>query len=84
MDVLYQFFLETLLLTAVGGLIGLLLGYGTIELWNRNVDIFPLVLPLWAIKLALGSSLLTGCVFGVYPALKAARLQPSRALRYGD
>lgn len=83
-DVLYQFFLETLLLTTVGGLIGLLLGYGTIELWNRNMDIFPLVLPLWAIKLALGSSLITGCVFGVYPALKAARLQPSRALRYGD
>lgn len=83
-DILYQFFLETLLLTAVGGLIGLLLGYGTIELWNQNMDVFPLILPVWAIKLALASSLITGCVFGVYPALKAARLQPSRALRYGD
>lgn len=84
MDILYQFFLETLLLTAVGGLIGLLLGYGAIQLWNQSIDVFLLILPIWAIKLAIGSSLITGCLFGVYPALKAARLQPSRALRYGD
>lgn len=83
-DILYQFFLETLLLTTGGGVIGLLLGYAAIELWNEHISAFSLVLPMWAIKLAIGSSFITGCVFGIYPALKAARLQPSRALRYGD
>jgi len=81
-EVMGQFFFETLLLCLLGGAIGLGLGYAFIEMWNANISVFSLVLPLWAIELALYSSLIIGSLFGIYPALKAARMNPSRALRY--
>ena len=81
-EILVQFFFETLLLCVIGGVIGIGLGYGFIELWNSNIDIFALVLPLWAVKLALYMSIGVGSVFGIYPALKAAMMNPSKSLRY--
>ncbi|HEY9578174.1 MAG TPA: FtsX-like permease family protein, partial [Pseudobacillus sp.] len=75
-------FFETVLLCLLGGLIGLGAGYVFIELWNDNVSIFSLVLPFWSVKLALYSSLVIGTLFGIYPALKAARANPSKALRF--
>ncbi|OAH54520.1 macrolide ABC transporter permease [Domibacillus aminovorans] len=81
-EVMGQFFFETLLLCFIGGAVGIGLGYGFIELWNSQVDIFALVLPIWAVKLALYSSLVIGGLFGIYPALKAARMNPSKALRF--
>ncbi|GLY09095.1 ABC transporter permease [Pseudobacillus badius] len=81
-EVMLQFFFETLLLCVLGGLIGLGIGYLFIELWNHNISVFSLVLPLWAVKLALYSSLGVGTLFGIYPALKAARMNPSKALRF--
>lgn len=81
-EILLQFFIETILLCLAGGIIGLLLGYGFVQWWNGAITIFPLVLPMWVIQLALGSSILIGCICGIYPAIKAARLQPSRALRF--
>lgn len=82
LEILYQFFFETLLLCIWGGVIGLLLGYAFIEWWNGSITIFSLFMPVWVVNLALLSSLGIGCICGIYPAIKAARLQPSKALRF--
>lgn len=81
-EILIQFFFETLLLCVLGGLIGIGLGYTFIEIWNSHMDLIALILPLWAVKLSLYTSIGIGCLFGIYPALKAASMKPSTALRY--
>ncbi|MFC7685322.1 ABC transporter permease [Ureibacillus sp. GCM10028918] len=81
-EIMIQFFFETLLLCFIGGVIGIGLGYAFIEIWNNNIDLFALVLPVWAVKLALYTTLASGCLFGIYPALKAALMNPSKALRF--
>ncbi|SER69234.1 ABC transporter permease [Psychrobacillus sp. OK032] len=81
-EIMGQFFFETLLLCCIGGAVGIGLGYAFIEVWNSNIEIFALVLPMWAVKLALYTTFGIGSLFGIYPALKAARMKPSRALRF--
>ncbi len=81
-EIMGQFFFETLLLCFIGGAVGIGLGYAFIEAWNNNIEIFALVLPMWAVKLALYTSFGIGGLFGIYPALKAARMNPSKALRF--
>lgn len=81
-EIMVQFFVETLLLCMIGGAIGVGLGYVFITVWNDQIDIFTLVLPLWAVKLSLYTSIGVGSVFGIYPALKAASMNPSKALRF--
>ncbi|WP_458411784.1 ABC transporter permease [Schinkia sp. CFF1] len=81
-EIMYQFFFETILLCLIGGVIGLLLGYGFVEWWNSTITVFSLVLPLWIVQLSLVSSVAVGCICGIYPAVKAAKLQPSQALRF--
>ncbi|WP_394238263.1 ABC transporter permease [Niallia oryzisoli] len=81
-EILYQFFFETLLLCVVGGAVGLALAFGFVEWWNGSITIFSLFIPIWVVKLALFSSVGIGCICGIYPAIKAARLQPSEALRF--
>ncbi len=81
-EIMLQFFFETFLLCIIGGAVGIGLGYGFIELWNSNIELFSLVLPLWAVKLTLYTSIGIGALFGIYPALKAARMNPSKALRF--
>jgi putative ABC transport system permease protein len=80
-DVLWQFLVEAMTLTGVGGVIGVLAGLGA----GKLVDIFsPLTfaVPIWGILLAFGSATAIGLFFGIYPAMKAARLDPVEALRY--
>jgi putative ABC transport system permease protein len=80
-DVIAQFLLEALLLSAAGGLLGIALGVLAIPLaasLNQGVAL----LDPGSIPLALGVSLATGLVFGLYPALRAARLDPIEALMY--
>jgi putative ABC transport system permease protein len=81
-EIMVQFFFETLLLCIIGGIVGISLGYAFIELWNSNIALFELVLPLWAVKLALITTFGIGSLFGIYPAMKAARMNPSKALRF--
>ena len=79
-DILIQFLVESTTLSMVGGLIGLLLAYGISKLLVKFSPI-PAELPIWAAFLAIGVSSGVGIVFGIYPAWKAAKLDPIVALR---
>ncbi len=81
--ILQQFLIEAVVLTVIGGTVGVLLSIGSLWLVVRLVpflDVF--VLNPWVIALALGVSVATGVVFGVWPARRAASLSPIEALRY--
>jgi len=82
-DILIQFLIEAVTLSLVGGAIGLALGYGIGVLAANLIPNWPPAhVPLWAVALAFGFSALVGIFFGIYPAGKAARLDPIEALRY--
>jgi putative ABC transport system permease protein len=80
-DIRIQFMTEALLLSLIGGLVGVALGWGgalsitKVTGWNTSV-------PVFAVVLAVGVSAATGMFFGYYPAAKAARLNPIDALRH--
>jgi putative ABC transport system permease protein len=78
--ILGQFAIEAVTLSTVGGLIGLFLGFG-ISFLARWALGFPTVVPPWAVVLALVMSSGVGLVFGIYPAARAARLDPVEAMR---
>ena len=80
-DILWQFLLEAVFLTALGGLLGVVFGsaIGLIVHWATE---FPVSLPWWSFAIGLGFSATVGIFFGMYPAFKAARLDPIEALRY--
>ena len=80
-DVLRQFLLEAVALTVSGGVIGILLGIG-VGLVVGRLSPVPAAITGWSIALAFGVSVAVGVFFGVYPARKAARMQPIAALRY--
>jgi putative ABC transport system permease protein len=68
-------------LTGVGGVLGIAVG-GVIAALVNQFSPFPAVMqPLWVV-VAFGTSMLVGLVFGLWPAAKAARLDPIEALRY--
>jgi putative ABC transport system permease protein len=84
MVILIQFLTEAVVLCLLGGAVGIAIGQGIILLLKQIPDA-PLEhanMPLWAIALAVGFCAVTGVVFGVFPAIKAARLDPIEALRH--
>jgi len=81
-DVIWQFLTEAIVLTGAGGVIGVLLGGGISLLIHVVVPSLPSSIPLWAIVIAVAVSMSVGLFFGMYPAIKAARLDPVEALRY--
>jgi putative ABC transport system permease protein len=81
-DVIWQFLTEAVVLTGSGGVIGVLLGAGISLLINLAVPSLPSSVPLWSIIVAVTVSMSVGLFFGMYPAIKAARLDPVEALRY--
>jgi putative ABC transport system permease protein len=78
-DILWQFLIEAMTLTGMGGLIGLLIGWATTLLINIFV---PSYVPLWAPIGGFVASVGIGLIFGLWPAWKAARLDPIESLRY--
>jgi putative ABC transport system permease protein len=81
-DVIWQFLTEAVVLTGSGGIIGVLLGGGISLLINLTIPSLPSSIPLWSIILAVAVSMSVGLFFGMYPAIKAAKLDPVDALRY--
>jgi ABC-type antimicrobial peptide transport system permease subunit len=81
-DVIWQFLTEAIVLTGAGGVIGVLLGGAISLLIHLVIPSLPSSIPLWSILLAVGVSMAVGLFFGMYPAIKAARLDPVEALRY--
>jgi len=81
-DVIWQFLTEAIVLTGSGGVIGVILGASISLLINLAVPSLPSSIPLWSIILAVTVSMSVGLLFGMYPAIKAARLDPVEALRY--
>jgi putative ABC transport system permease protein len=81
LNILSQFLIEAVVLTAIGGITGLLAGELLSFLMNAYSPL-PAYVPLWAIGLGVGISGAVGIVFGLWPAWKAARLNPIDALRW--
>jgi len=80
-DIIGQFLTEAMTLTAVGGIIGVLASYGLAALVKMGTGL-PAFVPVWVVVLAVSVATSVGLFFGMYPAVKAARLDPVDALRY--
>jgi putative ABC transport system permease protein len=80
-DITWQFLLEAMTLTGAGGVIALILVNGLVILINVVLH-WPGRVPLWAAVTGVAVSVSIGLIFGVWPAIKAARLDPVEALRY--
>jgi putative ABC transport system permease protein len=80
-EVLFQFLAEAVVLTSVGGVIGVLIG-SAIGVAIHFASGFPISLPWWSFAIGLGFSGGVGIFFGMVPAYRAAKLDPIEALRY--
>lgn len=81
-DITIQFLIEAMTLTGLGGAAGILLAIGIGLLITLIVPTLVFSVPMWAIVSAFSVSVLIGLMFGVWPAMKAARLDPIESLRY--
>jgi len=79
-QVLVVFLAEAVVLSSVGGLVGLAVGAAAIRVFVGVYPAFPASPPLWAVAAGLGMSVLVGAAFGVLPARRATRLDPVAAL----
>jgi putative ABC transport system permease protein len=80
-EILWQFLVEAVTVTVIGGFVGLLMGAGGAMLLRMLTPV-PAVVPLTSVAASIGIAAFTGILFGLYPAAKAARLDPVVALRY--
>ena len=80
-DILLQFLIEAVVLSVLGGIIGIGLGAGVSAIVN-SLGAFTTRITVGAVSLAVGFSIVVGLFFGIYPATRASRLSPIDALRY--
>jgi len=80
-EILWQFLVEAATLTLVGGVVGIVVGLGAGELMKAALELRSGV-PLWSAALACAVSIGIGLIFGLYPANRAARMDPVEALRH--
>lgn len=81
-DIVWQFLTEAMTLTAAGGLIGIAVGWLLSIVLRMLAPTLPSIIPIWAVLLGFFVSCAVGLIFGLWPAIKAARLDPIEALRY--
>jgi putative ABC transport system permease protein len=81
-DILIQFMIEAVLLSVIGGLIGVILGISA-SMISSSFTNWPSVVSATSILLSFGFAAIVGIFFGIYPARKASRLDPIESLRYG-
>jgi putative ABC transport system permease protein len=81
-DILSQFLIESILLSSFGGVLGVVLGVGGAKSLSLFFTYLPTHVSMWAVLTAFGFSVVVGVFFGVYPARRAALLDPILALRY--
>ncbi|UCF13876.1 MAG: FtsX-like permease family protein, partial [Phycisphaerales bacterium] len=82
--ILLQFLVEAIVLCLFGGLLGILIGQGMTSMIAKipNSGLDMAYIPLWAIGLSFGFAATVGVFFGMFPAIKAARLDPIEALSH--
>jgi putative ABC transport system permease protein len=80
-EVLFQFLAEAVVVTSIGGLLGILIG-SAVALGIHLATGFPVSLPWWSFAIGIGFSAGVGIFFGMFPAVRASRLDPIEALRY--
>lgn len=81
-DIVRQFLFEAMMLTFLGGVLGVLLAVGASQLLMLLIPSLPAAIPTWAVVTGLTVSISVGLIFGVWPARKASRLDPIECLRY--
>jgi putative ABC transport system permease protein len=81
-DIVLQFLTEATTLSLLGGAIGVIVGIAVPAGVKKAFEALPAETPLWAIVVGLAVSMSVGIFFGLYPAVKASRLDPIEALRY--
>jgi putative ABC transport system permease protein len=81
-DITNQFLFEAMTLTFLGGMLGVVLAIGISKLVMLLIPSLPASIPMWAVTSGVSVSVAVGLIFGVWPARKAARLDPIECLRY--
>jgi putative ABC transport system permease protein len=79
-DIVWQILTESVTLSTMGGVVGTMFGFG-LALVIASVTPLPAAVQLWSVAIGIGITAVVGLFFGVYPAMRAASLDPIEALR---